>query len=303
MKDAATFAPLVLIAFNRPDLLRQQLEIVRAHYRGTIYAIVDGPRSNKPGEANKVIEVLQQFEALGKDFTVILNKSTENLGCYRRIKSGLDWVFEQTDQAIILEDDCMPSPQWFGFATEMLNRYAVDERIYSISGTNLFPNLTPPNQSYFFSRYHNCWGWATWSRAWKDFIDSQEEWLAIRNTKTFRGMFRNYRSFWYWRQIFDRTYGGEINSWFYRWMLSCWMQSSLSIHAHANLISNIGDGVEATKTKNMKELKKPIRVIELPFIHEKYLINNKIFDINLENKIYSKSAFNRLKWIIQKNST
>jgi hypothetical protein len=291
---------LVLIAFNRPDLLAQQLKIVREHYQGKIFAIVDGARVDRPSEAEKVAQVVGLLEGLQDQFEVSFNRSEVNLGCYRRIKSGLDWVFEQTDRAIILEDDCMPSPQWFGFASEMLDRYADDERVYSISGTNLFPELSPPDQQYFFSRYHNCWGWATWARAWKDFIDAEADWLAIRNSQLFRGLFRNYRSFWYWRRILDLTYSGKINSWAYRWMFSCWMQSGLSLHAHVNLITNVGFGQEATRTKNSQLPKRFIGEINQEFTDPLNCSLLYCYDRKFEDTVFSKSPLNRLKWLLNK---
>jgi hypothetical protein len=291
---------LALIAFNRPDLLRRQLEIVRAHFRGRIFAIVDGPREGKPGEGNKVEEVVGLFEDLQDQFEVTISRAETNLGCYRRIKSGLDWVFSQVDRAIILEDDCMPSPQWFGFAAEMLERYAQDERVYSISGTNLFPHLSPPGQRYFFSRYHNCWGWATWTRAWQDFIDNTEAWQSIRTSATFRGTFRNYRSFLYWRRILDATFSGKINSWAYRWMLSCWMQSGLSIHAHVNLITNVGDDAEATRTKGSKEARRPLGRLDESLSHPVYPCVHFPYDRTFEDIVFSKSLYQRLRWLLRR---
>lgn len=298
--ESKSASPLVLIAFNRPDLLRQQLAIVRQHYRGKIYAIVDGPRPGKPGECDKVAEVVAQLEALPSKFAVEFNRSERNLGCYQRIKSGLDWVFTRESAAIILEDDCMPSPQFFGFAGEMLGRYAEDERIYSISGTNLFPELSPTGQAYFFTRYHNCWGWATWARAWEDFIDSGEEWARIRSSAEFQTSFRKLRSFLYWRRILDLTYGGNINSWAYRWMLTCWMQSGLSIHPGANLITNVGDDVSATRTKASKETRRPLGQIKNFLDAPSMVAVHNLYDQRFEDVVFSKSWRNRLLWILRK---
>jgi hypothetical protein len=250
-------------------------------------------------EIESVQQVLELYENLRVEYNVTINASKENLGCHRRIKSGLDWVFEQTDRAIILEDDCMPSPQFFSFATEMLEKYAADERVYSISGTNLFPHLSPPGQRYFFSRYHNCWGWATWARAWKDFIDEPKAWNQIRDEEAFRATFRNFRSFWYWRRILNRTYSGGINSWAYRWMLSCWMQSGLSIHAHVNLISNVGDGEGATRTKGSRDTRRPFGSLNSSMGHPSSTLPYFPFDKCVEDTVFSKNLTTRWRWILR----
>lgn len=293
-------SPLVLIAFNRPELLRQQLEIVRQHFRGKIYAIVDGPRADKVGEAEKVAEVVDLLESLKPEFAVEFNRAELNLGCYQRIKSGLDWVFARENTAVILEDDCMPSPQFFDFASEMLQRYAEDERVYSISGTNLFPELSPEGQLYFFSRYQNCWGWATWARAWQHFIDTPETWHSIRCSKAFRRYFPKMRSFLYWRRILDLTYSEQINSWAYRWMLSCWMQEGLSLYAHVNLITNVGDDDQATRTSNSNETRRPLMKLDHSLEGPREVTVNDKYDRNLEDRVYSKSLTYRLRWTLRK---
>lgn len=290
-------APLVLIAFNRPDLLRRQLEIVRKHFQGRIFAIVDGPRPAKPGEAEKVEEVVGLFEGLQDPFEVTINRSGTNLGCYRRIKSGLDWVFSQVDRAIILEDDCMPSPQFFSFAGDLLEQYSQRKDVFSIQGTNLFPELSPPTCRFFFSRYPNSWGWATWARAWCQFIDIDSQWQDLRNSPSFRQSFRNLRSFVYWRQYFDRTYSGKIDSWFYRWILTCWANGGLSIYPSQNLIFNLGDGEDATNTGEYEFLRRPIA--DLDFSADKGAAGslNVVYDQTLEDRIYSKSLGWRLRWL------
>lgn len=289
--------PLVLIAFNRPNLLRQQLEIVRESFNGPIYAIVDGPRADRPGENEQVAEVVSLVQGLRKDYNVQINQSFENLGCYKRIKTGLDWVFSQVDRAIILEDDCIPSPQFFAFASEMLDRYSADERVYSIAGTNLFPRYDHQSDSYFFSRYPNSWGWATWSRAWNNFIDSEKEWKMVRASRNFESLFSKKRGFIYWKKIFDLTYSGKIDSWFYRWMLSCWMQNASSIYPAQNLIVNLGDDDKATNTKNyvllMKKHGKLNHKLSRPACH---IINHE-FDELLEDNVYSKKISARLVWL------
>lgn len=292
------FAPLVLIAFNRPELLRQQLEVIRDHYHGVIYAVVDGPRLADPGEGQRVNEVVELLEGLQDKFEVNFNRSSKNMGCHQRVKTGLDWVFSNEEKAMILEDDCIPSPQFFSFASEMLQRYQNDDQVYSISGTNLFPRLSPEGQGMFLSRYHSCWGWATWSRAWAGFVDREASWLSIRNSSGFREVFGNTRSFLYWRKLFDLTYSGKLNSWAYRWMLSCWMNDGLSICAHANLISNLGDDDDATRTANSSETRRPIGNLDNSLLQ----LRNPpeicdAYDKRLEDQIYSKSFFYRMRWI------
>src|SRR5690606_39168635 len=101
------------------------------------------------------------------DCEVHRNYAESNMGCGRRPSSGISWVFEHVDRAIILEDDCVPDPTFFPFCEEMLERYAGDPRVMQISGRSVYDTAPQSHYSYYFSRQLNCWGWATWARAWK----------------------------------------------------------------------------------------------------------------------------------------
>jgi hypothetical protein len=94
--------------------------------------------------------------------------SDVNLGCTARIVSGLDWAFDLVDEAIILEDDIDPSPQFFTWANQMLKLYRDRDDIAMISGHN--PLISWPefiSGSFAIpSRRGGIWGWATWARAW-----------------------------------------------------------------------------------------------------------------------------------------
>ena len=103
-----------------------------------------------------------------------------NLGCKVRISSGLDWVFEQVEEAIILEDDCLPHQTFFRFCEEMLKRYCDDQRIGMVSGDNFQFGYRGNKYSYYFSRYCMTWGWATWRDRWvKNYDVSMWRWSNV----------------------------------------------------------------------------------------------------------------------------
>jgi hypothetical protein len=164
------------------------------------------------------------------------------------VSSGIDWVFNNVEEAIILEDDCLPNPSFFRFCQEMLDRYRDDERVAMISGDNfLFGTKIIPD-SYYFSRYMHIWGWASWRRAWKDYDVEIAAWPAVRRSGLIENLFRSQVERDYWHKAFDGVFDGRIDTWDYQWVLSCWLQSRLAIMPEVNLISNIGFGPAATHT-------------------------------------------------------
>ncbi len=81
---------------------------------------------------------------------LLTNYANHNMGCGKRISSGLTWAFEQVEDAIILEDDCVPEPDFFPFCEAMLHRYREDERIMLSLGLEHGKRYRHPRQLSFF---------------------------------------------------------------------------------------------------------------------------------------------------------
>jgi hypothetical protein len=240
--------PVAFIIFNRPDTTKRVFEAIRQAKPPKLLVIADGPRADRPGEAEKCAAARAIIEGVDWECEVLTNYSGVNLGCKIRVSSGLDWVFSEVEEAIILEDDCLPDLTFFQFCEDMLVRYREDTRVMSIAGTNIQGNFSL-YFSYFFSRFALMWGWATWRRCWKLYDYRMLDWPSLKKTKWLYSVGVGKKIFqWYWNTIFDRVYSGEINSWAYRWIYTCWREHGLTIIPSINLVKNIGYGDDATHT-------------------------------------------------------
>lgn len=242
----APSAPLqsavAMIVFNRPDNARRVLEAVAAARPARLYVIADGPRPDRPGEAERVAETRALFDSLSWPCEVIRNFAPDNMGCRRRIVSGLDWLFEAEAQAIILEDDCLPVPAFFRFADAMLARYRDDRRVFSIGGTCFAPPADPPG--HYFSDYSTVWGWATWRDRWARYVGDPTDADAILRRK-FAGRPVDRA---YWAHFIELALSGPISAWDYQLLLSMWREGGLCCRPTQNLVANIGFGPDATHT-------------------------------------------------------
>lgn len=242
---------VAFIVFNRPEVTRRVLAAIREARPPMLLVIADGPRADMPGEAAKCAEVRAIIEA-GVDWPceVRRNYSEINLGCGRRVASGLDWVFEQVEEAIILEDDCLPDPTFFPFCEELLARYRDDERVAQIGGTNhQYREFTCAN-SYFFSRYNHIWGWATWRRAWRLNDFNMLQWPAFRDRADWVHLFPERSTRLFWRSTWGGVAGGKVDTWDLRWTFTCIRFGLLTALPALSLVENIGFGAEATHTKS-----------------------------------------------------
>lgn len=263
--------PVAFLIFNRPDETRQVFaEIARARPR-RLLVVADGPRRTE--EAALCAETRAIVERVDWDCELLTNFSDVNLGCRRRVSSGLSWVFEQCEEAIVLEDDCLPHPSFFPFCEELLARYRDDERVSMICGNNFQRGRRRSAYSYYFSRHVTVWGWASWRRVWRHYDVEMRLWPELRETSWLRSLLVNPAAVEYWRETFDRTHAGEIDTWDYQLFFSWWAQNSLAITPEVNLISNIGFGPGATHTKDVLNTMAalPAEEIPLPLEHPPYL--------------------------------
>jgi hypothetical protein len=177
------------------------------------------------------------------------NYSDNNLGLQRRISSGLDWVFSYADRAIILEDDCLASPEFFDFCDEMLARYGDNDQVWVVNGNSYQPLAPRGDGSYYFSKYPDCWGWATWQRAWRRYqfdLPFLKDW---RESSRWRDRFPTERERSYWGETFLSLQRGELNSWAFRWTACVLYGGGLAATPNANLVKNIGFDTDGTNTK------------------------------------------------------
>lgn len=269
MSDRPLATPVALILFNRPETTRRVFaEIARAR-PSRLLAVADGPRPDRPGEAERCAEARAVLGAVDWPCEVSTHFSDVNLGCRRRLSSGIDWIFAQAPEAIILEDDCLPHPTFFRFCEELLARYRDDRRVSQIDGVNFQDGFRPNADSYYFSKYSHVWGWASWRDRWRSFYDPDlTHWPAIRDAGRTADLVGGAAEADYWREIFDRVHRGEIDTWDYQWTFACMRAGSRAVIPAVNLVCNIGFGAGATHTHDRNPLAElPVEAMEFPLRH------------------------------------
>lgn len=280
MTDYTFRTPIAFIIFNRPDTTAQVFSEIAKVRPPKLLVVGDGPRVSRPGEAENVAATRAIIEQVDWPCEVLTNFADVNLGCKRRVSSGINWIFEQVEEAIILEDDCLPHPSFFRFCQEMLERYRDDERVAMVSGDNFLFDRVPMSESYYFSRYLHIWGWASWRRAWKDYDVEIRDWPYVQRSGLIKYSIRHRGEQAYWRQAFKEVYQGRLDTWDYQWVLSSWIQNRLAIMPSVNLISNIGFGPRATHTTGVSiYAAMPTREIDFPLCHPRYVFPHPAADM------------------------
>lgn len=262
MSDTRSFIPpgplktaVLFLVFNRPDTTRQVFEAIRQARPPRLYVAADGPRPNRPGEAERCAEVRRIATNVDWPCEVKTLFRSENLGCKQAVSSAITWFFEQEEEGIILEDDCLPNQSFFWFCEELLGRYREDQRIFVITGNNFQDGRKRGEASYYFSKYNHVWGWASWRRCWQHYCGDIDFWPAWRKSSAWLALMQDKVERRYWEKIFDAVYLDKIDTWDYQWAASIWFKGGLTATPNVNLVSNIGFGADATHTKSeMSEL-------------------------------------------------
>lgn len=288
---------IAFLIFNRPECTARVFERIRQARPSKLFVVADGPRSTDSGDfANCRAARAVVDQGVDWECEVIRNYAENNLGCRRRISSGLDWVFQQVEEAIILEDDCLPHLSFFRFCEELLEYYRNDTRIMMISGTN-FTDLNNNRYSYVFSRINTIWGWASWRRAWKHYDVNIRRWPEIKRAGALAGLFPRREVLTYWTRIFDATFLGRADTWDYQWVFAGLAEGGLNVIPKMNLISNIGFAGAATHTTDTRNAfaELPMEAIDFPLRHPLFMLPDEKNEYDLFCRIFAPSVRRRLK--------
>jgi hypothetical protein len=283
-QDYKVTSAVALLIFNRPDTTARVFEAIAKAKPSKLLVVADGPRPDRLDEADKCAQTRAIINNVDWDCEVITNYSPINLGCKKRVASGLDWIFEQVEEAIILEDDCLPEHSFFRFCDEMLERYRLNERVGMVSGGNLQFGQSRGNASYYFSRYTHIWGWATWRRAWKHYDRDMALWPSFREEGWLDRVFASQGEREYWKNSFQWVYDGKLDTWDCSWTFAAITHGMLQVVPNVNLISNIGFGPEATHTHVVGiHANMPIQPIVFPIKHPKFVLVDEEADRYISN--------------------
>lgn len=292
--------PILFNIFNRPEPTRKVLETIRQQRPAKLYVHADGPRVGHPTDAENVKACKAIISEL-VDWPCDLHMmyETENKGCGRGPADAITWFFENEEQGIILEDDCLPHPDFFRFAEDMLERYKDDFRVTSIAGSNFQDGRIWGKASYYFSNHNRIWGWATWRRVWQqyDYYLSQETNETIESL--INQCFSRQRDKQYWKRVLSNVLENRMNDscWDFQFMYLQWKLGGLTLTPNVNLVSNIGDGPDATHTNwdNNPNLNRVVAPL-YPIIHVEGVTLSTSADNYYMDKyiLYHKNIFQRV---------
>ncbi len=291
--------PVLFLIYNRPEITRTTFDEIAKRKPKKLYVSADGPKDQ--GSMDKCNKTRNVVKSVDWDCEVQFNFSEKNLGCRDGVAAGINWFFSKEEAGIILEDDCVPSPDFFRFCRELLHHYRNDNRIMQINGRNFNRGWKRDKYSYYFSKYCFVHGWATWKRAWNLYDKGMAQWSTIKEKRYYNDLFRTRDEaaimFKRWNLVQD----GILDTWDAQWLFTIMVNSGLSITPNHNMIRNIGFGEEATHTKSASgNFETQYEKMDFPLVHPPFIFEDVLSTGKYISQLYQKGLKNRLKGIARR---
>lgn len=252
--------PVLLLIHRRPEFVLRQIDALRKVRPAQVYVAADGPR---PGEESDCRAARAAINSIDWPCELHTLYRDQNLGVRLAVSQAITWFFEQVEEGVILEDDCLPDPEFFTFCGAMLERYRNDPQVYHVAGTHFLPDRRQWDEVCTFSKYSIVWGWATWRRAWKRYRGEFEGLGEFLHQADKNHFWANRRERLYWHKIFRANLEGKVNSWAYRWNYTLWVEGALAVSPAGNLVANVGFDERSTNTVRRDRLKtdRPLKAV------------------------------------------
>lgn len=291
-------APIILFVYNRPVHTQKVIEALASNPESKsskLFIFSDGPRRNvdieKVNEVRAICRKVEGFESFE------LECSESNSGLSFSIIRGVSKIIAKYGSAIILEDDLLVNVNFLEYMNHSLQKYQNESNVASIHAYQ-YPINNKNLPDTFFIKGADCWGWATWERAWNLF---QEDGCLLRDQLVERKLVREFdfnHSYPYFQMLEDQI-GGKNNSWAIRWYASAFLADKYTLYPKISLVKNIGldgtgthSGFSDYLTGNLNDFKPKQYPTE---IHEDPAARKE-----MENFFRRGKGFNRIKSIILK---
>lgn len=233
-----TNTPVLFITFARPEYARQTFDGIKKAKPAKLYFYSNKARVEKLDEIERNNQIREFADEIDWECDLKLFFREEYVDVYTSLWGAIDWVFENEEQAIILEEDCVPSLAFFDFCEQLLPKYKDDHRVWVISGNNFIEGFNPSGYDYFYSYFPYMYGWASWRNRWQKVIRNRLPYEEIKNYRLFDQIYIKKDAVKKALNFTKRIV--NTRAWDYRFTISMKCQGSFGIIPKDNLVSNIG---------------------------------------------------------------
>lgn len=249
------FAPVIIFAFNRPNALKNTVQSLLQNEeakKSDLYIFVDGPRTNKPGESEKVHAVQMYANSIKGFKSVNCFFSIKNKGLGDSIIQGVTQIINKYGKAIVLEDDLVFASNFLAYMNQGLDKYKDEKQVFSICG---YSNKVKIPKGYKYDTYFctrsSSWGWGTWADRWNSVDWELKDWDKYSKLGKSFNKWGGSDCFRMLRSVKE----GWGNSWAIRFCFSQFLQNKFSLFPIISKVKNNGFDGEGTNCKKWSRFK------------------------------------------------
>ena len=242
------YAPIVIFCYNRIDKLMKLVDSIKLNketLQTKIYFFIDKDDNNESltEEIKKYLNSVNGF----MEKKVIVNE--ENKGLKNNILDGIDYVLQENESVICLEDDLVVSKYFLSYMNNALEKYQNEKRIWHINGW-AYPQLRLDSSKIIIGKLMNSWGWATWRDRWEMHTERSLNLISGLDYKTKRNF--NFSNLTNWEQQLIDNENEKISTWAIFWYQTIFLNNGLTVYPTKSLVINNGMdgfGTNSGKTK------------------------------------------------------
>lgn len=283
--------PVLYITFARPEYASQSFAAIKKAQPQKLYFYSNKARENKPDEVRRNEEVRSFIKQIDWDCEVKTWLRDEYVDVFTSIKGAIDWVFDNEEETIVIEEDVVAGPAFFDYMDKMVVKYKDDERIWIISGNNGAPQYSPKGVNYFPTRIVDIYGWASWRRVWQKVDWQMDEWNTKDAHKKLRNYMGSYIMYLYNKVHYDNFYKqikkSTFKPWDYLFSFSMRMRQGYCITPYTNLAKDIG----LLGENHLQGIASPLSFID--FESDRFEVND---DCRLELSAFDWKYFSRVRF-------
>lgn len=234
--------PVLFITFARPEYARKTFEAIKEAKPTKLYFYSNKARLTNEDEVFRNNTIRSYVDEIDWDCEVFTFFRDEHVDIYTSLWSALDWVFNNEEQAIILEEDCVPSIAFFDYCEKLLKEYKNEQRVWLLSGNNFIEDFNPNNFDYTFSRFPFMYGWASWQSRWQRLQRENINWEEMKLYGLNEQYALNKKKTKYLIKVHEKIFKTleQKKTWDYVVGFTLIKENAVGIIPRTNLVSNIG---------------------------------------------------------------
>lgn len=234
--------PVLYITFARPEYASQSFAAIKKAQPKKLYFYSNKARDDRPDEVSRNEEVRSYVRQIDWACEVKTWFRDEYVDVFTSLWGAIDWVFDNEEQAIVIEEDVIASPAFFDYVGKLINTYKDNKKVWIISGNNALPKYTPKNLSYFPTRFADIYGWASWRDRWKQVDKRLTFWPEFRKSPEFRSYYETWLQRFFMRMYFDQVFNkiDHYNPWDFIFTCNMVRNQAYCLMPTGNLNQDIG---------------------------------------------------------------